>query len=627
MPASELSDALNPYASQGRQRIFATEYSPPVNTFIHQPQPVVSPPQQYVPHVSELHMAIAEPSPQPVNRTRHPAQIVAELYRRVAATQSAQEAEQKRRLEWEQEQEAKYTQRQAEMEKTMLEMTTEIKALRATVDNLTTKQTPVMTGLPTPPQYMVSPVLSQQIASSVISSHSISLAPQASLNTQPMFIQGSSNNPLPNAYSNPSNYSMDTNTVPGLSPQSPPQPQIENSPHLSVEAVGMAMTPDPSSHFTSPEPSRRNAASPRRTEKRKKTRRKSYHSEDEDSSASSSSARSSPPRKKRTSHHDTKCYTIHHAMRTHILKMMDLETDKQLPDSHAEGTQLDPTEPIRFVWDKTTKQSVHNARMKTRVLDDIKDKRRLYKDVSSKDFSKKVLDGAFEQCFVTLRQKYKTQRDALAASLVKKREDGKARKARHLSRKKIKLDNRAEARNKIAMFEHVTFDGALQLDCMSSEESDTEMDPHSSQPFAYLKTRGYAWRSSRLLQFYYVLDEEERIDFNSKPKRGQGKKERRVGPNKEEFVLPPQGVATWMISRRWYRDSLASRPDLPHILDKLIIDPAGFDWTQFHNLGEESADEDVPQQQMMFLYNPEMHMNMSIPHQQYDPGIFMTYTL
>jgi hypothetical protein len=57
MPSSELSDALNPYASQIRQRTSLPEYSPSNLSF----EPVVQPPQQYVPHVSELEMAIAEP--------------------------------------------------------------------------------------------------------------------------------------------------------------------------------------------------------------------------------------------------------------------------------------------------------------------------------------------------------------------------------------------------------------------------------------------------------------------------------------------------------------------------------------------------------------------------------------
>jgi len=317
-------------------------------------------------------------------------------------------------------------------------------------------------------------------------------------------------------------------------------------------------------------------------------------------------------------------------MRIHILKMMDVETDKELPDGHAEGTQLDSSEPIRFVWDKTTKQSVHNGRMKTRILEDIKENQHRYKDVSSKDFSKKTLDAAFEQCFVTFRQKFKTQRDELAASHLKKREDGKARKARHLSRRKNKLNNRAEARNKIETFEHVTFDGALQLDCMSSEESDYEIDPHSFQPTAYLKTHGYGWRSTRLLRFYYALDEEERIDSSTKPKRGQGKKERRIGLNKEDFSLPPPGVATWMISRRWYKASLATHPDLPNSLSKLIDDPVGFDWTNFHELGDESADEGLvhatPLQ--IHMYNPPMHsLDSSVPQHHYTTGTYMNYTL
>ena len=57
MPSSELSDALNPYAS--RQRTSVPEYSPLNRSLSF--QPVVQPPQQYVPHVSELEMAIAEP--------------------------------------------------------------------------------------------------------------------------------------------------------------------------------------------------------------------------------------------------------------------------------------------------------------------------------------------------------------------------------------------------------------------------------------------------------------------------------------------------------------------------------------------------------------------------------------
>jgi hypothetical protein len=120
-----------------------------------------------------------------------------------------------------------------------------------------------------------------------------------------------------------------------------------------------------------------------------------------------------------------------------MLRVMGLEHDKHLPDSHHEGAPLGPHDPIRFVWDKTAKQSVHNFRMKNRVLTDIKSKRNLYKHVPDRDFSKKTLESAFDQTFVTFRQKFKAQRDVAVAEANKRREDAKARKARHLSRRKI----------------------------------------------------------------------------------------------------------------------------------------------------------------------------------------------
>ena len=123
-------------------------------------------------------------------------------------------------------------------------------------------------------------------------------------------------------------------------------------------------------------------------------------------------------------------------MRLHILHMMDLDTDRDLPDTHPESTSLASSDPIRFVWDKTTKQSVHNARMKKRVIEDIKENRVLYKHVSNREFNKKQLDVVFEQCFVTLRQKFKNQRDEAFAHNYRQREEAKARKARHLSRRK-----------------------------------------------------------------------------------------------------------------------------------------------------------------------------------------------
>jgi len=176
---------------------------------------------------------------------------------------------------------------------------------------------------------------------------------------------------------------------------------------------------------------------------------------------------------------------------------------------------------------------------------------------------------------------------------------------------------------------------------MSSEESDFETDPVSSQRSAILRSQGYAWRSTRLLHFFNALDEEDKDDISTKPKRGVGRKERRVGPLREEFCLPPQGIASWMISRRWYKASLNIYPDLPETVNKLVVDPLGFDWTHFHDLGEESADsededEDIQQQQQqqpMQTFNPNSH-SMNIPLQQhalqqnhYNPGTYINYTL
>jgi hypothetical protein len=123
-------------------------------------------------------------------------------------------------------------------------------------------------------------------------------------------------------------------------------------------------------------------------------------------------------------------------MRSHLLRVMQLEDDKQLPDGHVEGTVIGPNDPVRFVWDKTPKQSVHNGRMKERVLRDLRANRQLYKHVPDKNFNKKSLESVFDQAFVTLRQKFRGQRDKAVAVNQKQREDIKAMRSRRLSRKK-----------------------------------------------------------------------------------------------------------------------------------------------------------------------------------------------
>lgn len=144
----------------------------------------------------------------------------------------------------------------------------------------------------------------------------------------------------------------------------------------------------------------------------------------------------------------------------------------------------------------------------------------------------------------------------------------------------------------LEMFEHVTFDGALQLECMSSEESDSDEESAGGSHPGFLRVRGQAWRSTRLRNFFTRLDDEEKAEKRQKPKRGSGKKERVRGPDKETFHLPPKGAASWMISKRWMTVSQRKHPDLHDVLKKTVIDPPGFDWDSFHPLGEESDDED-----------------------------------
>lgn len=165
---------------------------------------------------------------------------------------------------------------------------------------------------------------------------------------------------------------------------------------------------------------------------------------------------------------------------------------------------------------------------------------------------------------------------------------------------------------------------------MSSEESDDETIRQSSQLVSILRTRGYSWRSKRLLRFYEILDDEERTDANTKLKRGAGKKERRVGPPKEGFILPPEGVSTWMISKRWYNSLLTTRPDLPSLLSKRITDAPDFDWVNFHQLGEDSSDEqDVSPPSIGQLHNFQLNLQNaeSVPTQHNTTGTFMNYTL
>ena len=110
-------------------------------------------------------------------------------------------------------------------------------------------------------------------------------------------------------------------------------------------------------------------------------------------------------------------------MRRHIYRVLGLFPEDELPPSHCEGLPLGDNEPVRFVWEKTIKQSKHNALMKERVLTELRAQRGLYEHVPEADFAPKTLSTSFDQAFSTFRQKYKVQRDPTVLSTMKTREE------------------------------------------------------------------------------------------------------------------------------------------------------------------------------------------------------------
>ncbi|EMD40805.1 hypothetical protein CERSUDRAFT_149244 [Gelatoporia subvermispora B] len=592
MTSSELSNALNPHVvHRSRHRAHFTENATGHDTAVA----AADPPAAHAVHRSELELAITEPAPPPPQPSsqvavqgRNPVQ---ELLRVLAATREAAEIERRRRLAWEKEQEAKYAQRQAELERQLLDMRQEISLLKAYISLHPPAATPALPATPEiiPTTARIEPIAFAQRdqPSSHLQIHTPQPStPIPSLRQPPTFVQGCSSRPIMNTpvYSPAISERFGRSEIPSaLSNVSvASSPTLQSATTETTSVVSEASTP----------------ISPAQTPNtRKRPMHPSTHPFSEGSSddETSDSLVSDRPLK-RLNGHDTRCLTIQHAMRAHILRCMSLNNDKQLPDSHVEEAPLGPDQPVRFVWDKTPKQSPHNAAMREYIVSDLRANRSLYRHVSEEEFSKRSLEAVFDQAFITLRQKFKAQRDAAAALNYKIKEDHKAMKARRLGRKKTKLHNRSETRKRLENFSHPTFDGALQQDCMSSEEScDEHIGPMTRsgtrEKVQVLRIRGLPWRSMRLQRFFAILDAEESADRSTKPRRGSGRKERCIGPLKEGLMLPPKGVASWMVSRRWIQGILAARPDIAAALQEIIIDPPGFDWGTFFALGAESDDE------------------------------------
>ena len=226
----------------------------------------------------------------------------------VSATQNSQELERKRRLAWEQEQEAKVTQVQANMEQKMQDMLNEITSLRSTVNILTSSPSPPPSTNASSPQFNMSPFMAQQINPYFQPASPISPVSQHST-YQPIFVQGSSNGSLPNA--NQNTYQVGQVVRPQISqPNLAPPPCLEESPRLDVQLPHQATVPDPSPQLTYLETSTPSSSSGWHL--KGKRRRKSVKPiDDESSSSGSSSSDSAISRtRKRLSHHDTRCYTI-----------------------------------------------------------------------------------------------------------------------------------------------------------------------------------------------------------------------------------------------------------------------------------------------------------------------------
>jgi hypothetical protein len=148
-------------------------------------------------------------------------------------------------------------------------------------------------------------------------------------------------------------------------------------------------------------------------------------------------------------------------------------------------------------------------------------------------------------------------------------------------------------RERTPAFAHATFNGAMELDCMSSEESDDDSKPGAAKERTFF-VRGLPWRSNRLLKFYSVLDEDERLDKSMKPKRGLGRRDRNEGPPRDILTFPPKGIASWMVSRHWLRELQMTHPEVLQVVQELVYDPPGFDWTKFDALGYETDDSIGP---------------------------------
>ncbi len=231
------------------------------------------------------------------------------LIKLVANTHQAAEIERKRRMAWEQEQEAKYAQRQADIERQMLAMRHEIGTLRSMFT--TSSQTPFGGS----PAFTAASILHQMHAQP---SSSMSPPLGASPVSQSAVVPAYLGQPM--LQQAPQLYTM----------QSPPEAQIQ--PYSSMPQAGpsnhaqfgTSLTPSPSPHLqptltdptmhpqpTAPDAPTYHRSSPPKTKKKRKALAHSDSSSSDEGSDSSDSDAKRRPRKRRSNHHDQRCFTIH----------------------------------------------------------------------------------------------------------------------------------------------------------------------------------------------------------------------------------------------------------------------------------------------------------------------------
>ncbi|GJE84110.1 hypothetical protein PsYK624_001850 [Phanerochaete sordida] len=530
------------------------------------------------------------------------------------------EREMHRRLVWEQEQEAKYAQRQADLERQLTAMQHEMSMMKSIFQSMTQ---PLSPSFPNALERITTPLPGSsdrrdEMPPPPADTHAMLRSPLTPISQAayfspppPAFVQGSSSRPMAEPFSPPRSTShlspqfLPTPGTPATShatPSSQPSPSNSSmrppsvvSPRLAQRVAQQSL--DQATTLPSPiqTPVVTPAHPPTPTGRRKRRTPALSLGPQADSDGDASDAESDTEQhaKRRKNGHDMRRLTIHAALKAHLFNWMATNQKDPLPDAHLEGAPWEPDRPVRLVWGRTARQSAHNGAVRKRIIEDLVARGpTLYPDVPPDDFNTKRLEEVFKQTLKTLNAKWRSQNDPSLAVYQQAKESEKARKSRRRERKKAKLKRRAERRKQLDAFEHGAFDPALALECMSSEESGDEGGGALGGDGPPLRIYQLAWRSARLVHFYAILDEdapEEPVEVNGvlipKPRRAPVRRDRTAAPPKEPFALPPKGVARWMVNGRWAASLRGTQSEAG--LAGCIVDLPDCDLSVLHVLGEE----------------------------------------